>query len=144
MLTTPSSNPPRGAPNRWLHLRHPDSFNAEMYALFLCHTRIWRAYVEALLLEWPQMPQHFGTPAPAYEFYPPELSHDRTVASLPLGGPWTLGSRAAIEDGCSHLLWQYFPVPFLFGLDEGLTESTFADPSQLQTNWRKATRAQRR
>lgn len=57
---------------------------------------------------------------------------------LPIGGEQTIGSRAWIEDGCSHLLWMYFKPPVLLEIEEGLTEPDLRDKTKLRTNWRKA------
>ena len=72
-------------------------------------------------------------------FFDPELSAHRRIATLPLGGECTVGSRACFEDGCSRLLWQFYPLEFLVPLEEGVTEGL--DPAQgPRTNWRPALR----
>lgn len=125
------------APNRWLHVRHPSTFSAEEFELFKALCRVFRAYVEASLAEWLLLGGH---EAPHYEFFEPTLSSDRKVATLPVGGEWTLGTRAEFENFKSYMLWERFPLPLRFQLEEGITEP---DPSSATggtwTNWRKAT-----
>ena len=123
-----------GKPNRWLHVRNRRGFTPEQFECFKAHCRVWRAYVEAVLADW----RHFETyDAPRYEFFEPELSADKTVATLPLGGEWTLGTRSFFEDASSRLLWEWFPLSFQLEVEEGLTEPAPADASRNQTNWRK-------
>jgi hypothetical protein len=83
-------------PNRWLHLRRREGFTPEAFERFRAHCRVVRAYVEAVLENW----SHFESyPAPRYEFYEPELSADRRIATLPLGGEQTLGTRNQARSG---------------------------------------------
>ena len=128
-------------PNRWLHLRHPQGFSDERFEQFRAHCRVWRAHVAAVLENWARLPLAAGGRGspPNYKFFEPKLSADRTTVSLPLGGASTIGSRALIENACSRLLWQYFPIEFLRDLEEGLTETI--DPARgPQTNWRRCLR----
>lgn len=125
-------------PNRWLHVRHPAGFDTEQFAKFEAHCRIFRAYVEAVLAEWPLL--RAGELPPQYEFFDAELSHDRTIATLPLGGEQTLGTRHQLEDMRSRMLWEHFPAAFQLELEEGLTEADVADRTKLRTEWRKAGR----
>ena len=122
------------APNRWLHVRLARGFTAEEFACFRAHCRVWQAYVEVVLANWAYF--HKGKP-PAYAFFEPELSADRTIATLPVGGEWTLASRSDFEDSHSRLLWQRFPLQFQFAIDEGITER-FGETEPYRTNWRKA------
>lgn len=122
-------------PNRWLHLRHPRGFTDERFEQFCAHCRTWIAYVRELLTNWSLLGPGRGL-APAYQFFEPELSQDRLTATLPLGGEQNLGSRALIEDGCSRLLWQFFPLDFIVDLEEGLTE-TLDRTAGPQTHWRR-------
>ena len=128
------------APDRWLHLRHPSGFSAEQFALFVAHAAIFQGYVEALLQNWQALPFHAGHPSLSYVFFPPTLSGDRLVATLPLGGARTLGTRAQIENLSSYMLWQFFPPEFLKDLEEGVTETINASEGPY-TNWRQLSRA---
>ncbi len=127
---------------RWLHIRHPDGFPPERFEQFRAHCSVMQAYVKSLLANWIEIGA--GTqPAPYYIFYEPELSEDRKIATLPLGGEWTIGSRAIIENECSKMLWQFMPISFTINLEEGLTEYlpedlNFPEKQHLYTHWRKA------
>jgi len=120
-------------PNRWLHIRQPAGFSAEMFDVFKANAEIFIAHANALLSVWHRFPGN--SVAPRYSFFPAELSQDLTVATLPIGGESTLGARAAIENANSYLLWQHFPMQFMEGLEEGLTE-TFDQSVGSTTNWR--------
>lgn len=122
-------------PNRWLHVRYSKGFSPELWALFHAHCRVFEAHARALLDNWSELGQ--GESPPDYEFFPPELSDDRTVASLPLGGESTLGSRCIIENACSPLLWQFMPLEVQLHLEEGLTEPHLTKEGKFTTNWRK-------
>ncbi|MCA9685879.1 MAG: hypothetical protein KC457_27125 [Myxococcales bacterium] len=118
--------------NRWLHLRHPDGFSDEMFAMFAAHCRIWQAYTKAVLAEWATLePGHPRTPS--YVFFEP--TRDGNIVTLPVGGDYTLGSRATFENAASHLLSDFFPIHFRIGLEEGLTETTDLSRGPA-TNWR--------
>lgn len=124
------------SPNRWLHLRNPDGFSEAEWTLFQAHCRVWVDLVKSLLANWTALGHSYEPPH--YEFFEPELSPDRTVATLPIGGGWTVGSRATIENGLSYVLWWYMPIGLQLKLEEGLTEPVLVDPTKLTTNWRKA------
>lgn len=119
------------APNRWLHVRHPDGFSAAQFDRFRASCRVFRAYVETALTEWVALE---GDAGPRYEFYEPELSADRTVATLPLGGAGTLKTRHDFEDLRSVMLWEWFPASFIAKIEEGITESVTGTRT---TTWRK-------
>lgn len=125
-------------PNRWLHLRHPDGFSEQDFVQFQAHCRIWRAYTQAVLAEWTVLePKHANVPR--YVFFEPTLSEDRRVATLPVGGAWTLGSRLTFENAASHLLSDFFPLQFKLNLEEGLTETIDASKGPT-THWRRILR----
>src|SRR5258705_7748212 len=107
-------------PDRWLPLRLPRPFSDVEVEMFRAHTAVFRAYVEASLAAWRDF--GFGHDAPTYVFYPPEISADRRVATLPIGGTWTLTSRALFETGAAYLLWQHFPFDLQAVAQEGLSE----------------------
>jgi hypothetical protein len=118
-------------PNRWLHVRHPEGFDPRQFEMFRAHCRLFRACVECALTDWRLIQE--GEP-PRYEFFEPELSADRTTATLPIGGEQTLGSRHAFEDGRSYMLWEWFPISFIEKLEEGVTEMV---TGRQATSWRK-------
>lgn len=122
-------------PNRWLHVRAPEPFTDADFDRFAAGCDIWRRYVEATLAVWNRLGNDYD--APRYEFFAPTLSEDRRVATLPVGGAWTLGSRAIFEDAGSRLLWQHFPLAFVRDGEEGLTESIDGRPV---THWRPLAR----
>jgi hypothetical protein len=121
------------APNRWLHLRHPDGFDERAFGQFRAHCRVFRAYVNELLQNWEDIGAG-NYEAPAYEFFEPEISADRTIVTLPIGGASVLGTHARIENGSSHMLWRFFRPSFREKLEEGITENIGHGN---QTNWRK-------
>jgi hypothetical protein len=123
------------APNRWMRLRQPARFTDDTFDVFCASCESLKGYANALLANWHRFPGHSTHPSVAYTFFSPELSADRTIASLPIGGGQLLGTRVAIENMCSYMLWQHLPMEFMEGLEEGLTETI--DPSKgFQTNWR--------
>jgi len=126
---------PSVGPNRWMHLRQPADFSAEMFDVFCASAEIFVAHARALLKNWRRLPNNEDHPQIEYVFFPPELSKDCQVASLPIGGGSTLGTRHSIENFCSYMLWQYLPIPFMEGLDEGLTE-TIDSTQGPKTYWR--------
>jgi hypothetical protein len=94
-----------------------------MYLRFLAGCRLFEAHVSTVLSEWARIANSgeeriLGE----YAFESPMLSSDRRIASLPIEGEATLGSRAAFENGSSHLLSVFFPPEFKQELEEGLTE----------------------
>jgi len=117
--------------NRWLRLRHPEGFSVEMFDCFRSGCALWLAYVNVSIQERERLQINDG--APQYTAFPPELSDDRLVASLPLAAHSTLGSRARYEDLASYLLRDFFPFVFSERLEEGLTEDIGRG---FQTNWR--------
>ncbi len=122
-------------PDRWLHLRLPRPYTAAEWERFQAQARIFAAYVNATLGEWQAL--GFGSGAPAYRFFPAEQSADRTVATLPIGGAWTLASRSLFESGAAYLLWQHFPAELQAEAEEGLSEQH--DGTE-ETHWRPARR----
>ena len=111
-----------------MRLRHPDGFTPERFEQFCAQCRVFRAYVEASLAEATILKCGAGS----YVFFEPELSEDRSTASLPLGGWGTLGSRHEFQNASSWMLWHHFPLAFLAQLEEGLTENI---GNGSQTNW---------
>ncbi|ACY14218.1 hypothetical protein [Haliangium ochraceum] len=123
-------------PNRWLHLRHPRGFDDAHFAIFRAHCEIWKAHCVATLKQWRHLPLMSGE-APGYLYFDPTLSSDRRIASLPIGGDYTAGSRATFENASSKLLWQYFLLDFQLELEEGLSEMR---DSEVVTTWRRVLR----
>lgn len=124
------------APNRWLHIRLSRPFTDEEFACFAAQTKIWVEYVKATLSVWESL--NHGYAPPRYIFFEPELSEDRRVCSLPVGGEVALGPRSMFENSASSLLWQHFPIATLIDLEEGLTEDLGSGPV---TNWRPAVKS---
>ncbi len=122
---------------RYLRFRHPAGFSEARLGHFIAHYRCWRAYVEALIENWEDLPLTGGAPAPSYRIGEPRLAEDRRVISVELGGPWSVASRALIEDGLSGLLWRFFPLDFVLELEEGLAEPR----RDGETSWRRALRS---
>lgn len=124
-------------PNRWLHVRLPRPFSAAEAAAFRADAHVFRRHVEAALEVWEDL--GYGHDAPTYVFFPSELSSDGRVATLPLGGTWTLASRAAFETGSAWILWQHLPSAVQAEAEEGLTEE---HAGVAETHWRPARRSE--
>lgn len=116
--------------HRQLHLKHPDGFDDDMFARFEAGCRVWAAYVHAVLAEDLHKLGHVD-----YIIDPPTLSKDRTIATLPISGPWTVGARAHFEDNASFMVREFLPIHFVLNAEEGLTEDRGDGP---KTSWRKA------
>jgi hypothetical protein len=123
------------APNRWMRLRRAVPFPQEEFDCFCAHALAFAAYASTWLQNWSRIPAHSKHPSVEYAFFPPEVSQDRLVVSLPIGGASTLSTRAALENGSSYMLWQFLPTKSMEGLEEGLTETI--DPAKGPvTSWR--------
>jgi hypothetical protein len=122
-------------PNRWLHVRLPRPLSEAEWTIFEAQARIFARYVAGTLGEWTALGHDYDPPA--YVFFAPELSADRTVATLPIGGGWSVGTRALFENGASFLLWQHFPHELQMEIEEGLSEP---HDGVVETAWRPAHR----
>lgn len=125
---------PAPTPDRWMHLRRPTPFDEQHFRIFQASAGLLAAYAGAFLHNATVFigPDH---PSLEYVFFPCELSGDRTVMTLPIGGPRSLGSRAYIENGASYLLWQRLPHQILATIEEGITESLSKD-GPAASSWR--------
>ncbi len=125
---------PAPTPDRWMHLRRPTPFDEQHFRIFRASADLLAAYARAFLHNAAVFigPDH---PSLEYVFFPCELSEDRTVMTLPIGGPRSLGSRAYIENAASYLLWQRMPHQILATIDEGITES-LAEQGPATSSWR--------
>lgn len=119
-------------PNRWLHLRHPEGFDEVRFDAFCAFCRIWGKLVEAYLADRRHIMGLVGEIE--YVVFPPTLSEDRKIASLPLGGSNTIGSRSFFEDHHWRRAWENFDVHFLMEAEEGITEDC---GKGMHTNWRQ-------
>ena len=120
-------------PNRWMHLRQPEGFDPHMFEIFRASCDIFAEYCRATLRHqrlFGRDPEH---PHIEYIFFEPEISEDRTIVSLPIGGNNSLSSRNELENMASFMLWQHLPGAFLEGLEEGLRDNT---TGEYTTNWR--------
>ena len=122
-------------PNRWMRLRQPAGFTPADFDCFCAHTEAFVSYSRSWLQNWHRVPGRTDHPKVEYLFFPPEMSQDRQVLSLPIGGASTLSTRAALENGSSYMLWQFMPAQCMEGLEEGFTEA-LASTESAQTNWR--------
>jgi hypothetical protein len=120
-------------PLRIMHIRHRRPFTDVEFAQFAAHCDIFRAFVEAVFRNWAAIRTYHNYPAPRYEFGEPTLSPDRLIASLPIRGEQTLGSRSEIENMSSYMLWQFFAPEFRSDLEEGITEDF---GTGMRTTWR--------
>jgi hypothetical protein len=122
-------------PNRWMRLRRQEGFTDEAFGVFCASADVLVAHASALLRNWAALHPRQGESIAEYVFLPPEMSEDRTMLSLPIAGTPTVGTRAAIENGLSYLLWQHMSFRVMEGLEEGITETLVADVGPV-TNWR--------
>ena len=51
-----------------------------------------------------------------------------------------MGTRAALENGSSYMLWQFLPSNCMESLEEGFTETSSSTNGE-QTNWRQPFKA---
>jgi hypothetical protein len=124
------------APNRWMRLRRPAGFTDKDFDCFSAHTEAFVAYAQSWLKNWHRQPRATKSPRFEYIFFPPEISTDKTVVSLLIGGMTSVSTRAALEDGSSFMLWQFLSMNCMDGLEEGITETI--DPRfGERTNWRR-------
>jgi hypothetical protein len=121
-------------PDRWMHLRRPGGFSDRHFDIFRASAGVLAAYAAAFLREASTLIGE-GHPPLEYTFFPAEISPDRRMMTLPIGGARTLGSRAYIENAASYLLWQRLPHQILGELEEGITESLGTD-SPPEASWR--------
>ena len=133
------------SPNRWMRLKNPKRFTPAEFEHFRANCAIWKVHTEAVLSNWSVLSRG-DSPAPIYIFFDPEISEDRTIVSLPIGGEWSLGARAIFENHYSSLLWAYFSPWLLIEMEEGLSEYmpddlNFPDQLTLRTNWRSPLKA---
>lgn len=101
-----------------------------MYARFQAGCRIWETYVRAVLAE-----RHNPVAGLEYVVGSPEISEDRLIVSLPIGGTRNLWSRSHFENTASYLLREFLPIDFVRDLEEGLTEPEFNAPDAMTTSW---------
>ena len=107
-------------PNRWFLLRHPEGFPEPLFRAFRAQCRIWRATLEATVESWDDLSYgRLAVPKPRYEFGEPDLSEDRTIASLALGGELSHGAMKILEDDFPHALMHDFPLWFRLDLELG-------------------------
>jgi hypothetical protein len=123
-------------PNRWMRLRRLGGFTAEDFDCFSAHTEAFVAYAQSWLRNWHRQPRAASSPTIEYVFFPPEISDDGTVVSLPIGGQTSLGTHAALENGSSFMLWQFLSMTCMEGLEEGITETIDSRFGE-RTNWRQ-------
>lgn len=116
-----------------MHLRHPDGFTPERFEQFRAGCRLFEAHVRTVLAEWQRLRQDPRAITGQYIFGEPVLSEDRRVATLPIDGSNTLGSRSEFENMNSLLLHRFLPTEFRSALEEGLEEEV---TGELVTSWR--------
>lgn len=114
-------------------LRQPAGFNSETFKIFCADCEVFAAYCRALLKHQRLFGRGPGHPEIEYVFFPAEISEDRTIVSLPIGGNSSLATRSELENTASFMLWQHLPMAFMEGLEEGLRENL---SGTLSTSWR--------
>jgi hypothetical protein len=123
-------------PKRFLHLRHPQGFSSERMQEFRAGCRLFQIHVDTVLAEWRALPGRAEAVLGTYAFGEPSLSADTRVASLPLDGESTLGSRTEFESCSSYLLSQFLPAAFCEELESGLEEDLTGSGERI-TYWRR-------
>jgi hypothetical protein len=99
-------------------LRHPDGFPDPEWRSFVAQCRVWRATIEAMVESWDDLSMgRLAIPRPAYRFAEPELSADRTLATLPLDGELAPAAASALEPGVPAALYHDFPLWFRLDLE---------------------------
>jgi hypothetical protein len=98
-------------------LKHPDGFPEPEWRSFVAQCRVWRATVEATAAQWDDLSMgRLAIPRPSYQLGEPELSADRTEASLTVEGDLAPAAAAAVEPGVPHALHHDFPLWFRLDL----------------------------
>ncbi len=117
---------------RWFYLRHADGFDTDSFLCVEAGFHIWAARVKATIEVWEKVPDQRSVPRPAYEFGPVELSTDRTIVTMSLGGePGYMGMKL-FEDEFPWEFTYYLPMWFRIDLEAGRRDTLGWFP---QTNW---------
>ncbi len=93
-----------------MHVRRTTPFTEAHWLTFQASARVFAAFADAFLADASALIGD-GHPTLKYNFFPAEISEDRTLMSLPIGGERTLGSRHKLENSFSYLLWLQLPPP---------------------------------
>jgi hypothetical protein len=119
--------------NRRFVLRHPDGFPDAQFRSFAAQCHVWRATVEATLAHWDDLSMgRLGIPRPSYVFGEPELSPDRTLAILPLGGELAPAARSVLEPEVPDALHHDFPLWFRLELEVARSDDGEDGPPRFQ------------
>ena len=105
------------AADRWYYLRHPEGFSDDLFSCVVSGLAAWQADVEARVRHWHH--SGLGGTPPEYEWYPAELSADRLMVTIPVGGKGTYGSYHLFEETPPKDLWRYLPGWFVIDLESG-------------------------
>jgi hypothetical protein len=123
-------------PTDWFRIRHSEPFSEAAFRAFQASCSIYRARIEATLEHWTNLPTEQNVPKPTVEFFPPELSEDRRVMSLPVRVEnKTLGSRALLQYSASAELYGYLPFPLAGQVEVGVTEPSFSAGGKWRNDW---------
>jgi hypothetical protein len=116
--------------NRRFLLRHRDGFPEAQFRSFVAQCRVWRATIEATVAHWDDLSMgRLGIPRPRYQFGEPELSADRTLAILPLGGELAPAARSVLEPDVPEALHHDFPLWFRLALEVARSDDDDAPPA---------------
>ena len=92
--------------------------------LELAQCRVWRATLEATVENWEDLSMgRLGMPRPIYVFGEPELSADRTVATITVDGELAPVVRAVLEPAGPDALHHDFPLWFRLELQTARCEA---------------------
>jgi hypothetical protein len=105
------------AANRWYYLRHPEGFSAELFECVISGLALWRTDIEARLRHWTQL--GVGGVVPQYEWYAAELSDDKKLITIPVGGDGSYGSYHLLEETVPEMFRRYLPPWFVVDLETG-------------------------
>jgi hypothetical protein len=123
-------------PTDCFRVRHDQPFSAEAFGVFVASCSIFRARIEAHLAHWSAIPSTKAVSKPSVSFFPPELSADRRVMSLPVRVQGqTIGSRSLLQLSAAAELHVHLPPPLWLEVEIGVTEPGFEDPRVLRHDW---------
>ncbi len=84
----------------------------------MAQCRVWRAVIDATVESWDDLALgRLFVPRPSYRFGEPELSADRTLASLAVEGELAPAAASALEPGVPDALYHDFPLWFRLDLE---------------------------
>ena len=122
-------------PTHRYRIRRQAGFNEREFAYFEAACRVFQARVRSFQAEWTALATTCELRAPTVEFFPPELSDDRTVASQPVCiENQTLGSRSLFRELAKDL-YHFLPVEVMLDIEFGIVEPPHAGSGPAAYDW---------